>query len=201
MNLGTKWFVFICVLCMAALACSLTPLVEAPQEEGPVLPTPTEPEAEAHVAVQTVLPHAVYFLSDMGGDGLQVWRLDADSITQTQITFEPGGVTGFDVSPVDGRVAYTTNNQIYVVDANGADRRLLADGGPVDNSSEDFHYHRKISGLSWSPDGQRLAYGQNGINLYQLGEGSSTNLIANQVEEGDPHPVGRVNARGLVCKA
>ncbi|MBW8010948.1 MAG: hypothetical protein FVQ83_06865 [Chloroflexi bacterium] len=128
----------------------------------------------------SVLPRSVYFLSDMGIDSFQVWRLDTEGITKTQITSEPSEVTDFDVSPLDGSVAYVVNNQLYFVDGTGDGRRLLVDGGPF-TDDDDYYYRRRIGNPRWSPDGRALAFSQDGINLYQIADGTTTHMLTNEI--------------------
>ena len=89
-----------------------------------------------------------------------------DGQTLQQITFEPLDVDAYDVSPADGRVAYITNNQLYLVDAAGAGRQLLIDGGPVDDNNR---WTNSVGAPVWSPDGQTLAYSHGGLNFLSVG--------------------------------
>ena len=61
----------------------------------------------------------MYFLNNDSAGLVQVYRLDKDGKTVTQITFEPVKVDHYDVSSVDGSVAYVSNNQMFMVDASG----------------------------------------------------------------------------------
>jgi dipeptidyl aminopeptidase/acylaminoacyl peptidase len=141
----------------------------------------TEESTPENLAEDHILPHSLYFLSDMGSGGFQVWRLEKDSITQTQVTTETVQVIDFDVSPVDGRVAYVVNNQIFLINLDGSGRTLLVDGGPVDEEDNDYHFTRKISELRWSPDGAFLAFGRNGINFYNFVDGTSAQILPNNL--------------------
>jgi hypothetical protein len=185
MKFQHKIIVLVLVIGMAALACGLveditggpdvipSDTIPAPATEEPILGT-----AEG----DHILPNSLYFLSDVGAGSFQVWRLERDSITQTQVTSEAVSVTDFDVSPADGRVAYLVNNQIFMVAPNGSGRTLLVDGGPVDETDSDYHFTRKITGLRWSPNGGYLAFGQNGINLYNPADSAVTKVLPNNLE-------------------
>src|SRR5687768_15166007 len=65
----------------------------------------------------SLLPHALYFLNNDGAGLAQIFRLDKDGMTVTQITFEPANVDNYDVSRLDGSVVYVTNNQLLTVNA------------------------------------------------------------------------------------
>ena len=126
-----------------------------------------------------LLPHALYFLGQDEGGLLQVFRLDADGRTNHQITFEPIQVDSYDVSPSDGNIAYSSNNQLFVVDANGAGRRMLLDGGPLD---ENNRWMNTVGAPVWSPDGQTLAYSHGGLNFLSLSTGASSRVLENKVD-------------------
>jgi len=123
-----------------------------------------------------LLPHTFYYLA-----GGQVFRMERDGKTQTQLTSEPANVTEYDVSLVDGSVAYVASNQLVLVNAEGSNRRMLVDGGSNDLAGI-------IQSPIFSPDGQTIAYGYKGLNLYKIASGISNRLIENQY--GDPLPNG-----------
>jgi Tol biopolymer transport system component len=128
-------------------------------------------------ATSDLLPASLYFLNADNSGSMQVYRLDQDGETVTQITFEPAEVETYDVSLSDGSVVYVSNNQLLVVEADGRDRKLLVDGGPVDLNNA---YLTKISSPVWSPDAQTIAYGHKGLNLYTVGTGRSELVIENK---------------------
>jgi len=84
------------------------------------------------------------------------------------LTFEPINVTNYDVSKVDGSLAFESNNQLVFANADGSNRRVLAEGArnPV-----------------FSPDGKTLAYSLNGLTFYDLSTGNSNVVIPD-------HPLG-----------
>jgi Tol biopolymer transport system component len=144
----------------------------------------TQPVASYPTAAQTLpvdtsepsaslLPHTLYFLGKDSQSLNQIFRMERDGKTQTQLTFEPVHVTDYDVSPVDGSIAYVASNQLLLANADGSNRQVLIDGG----SSSDLHggYHPVFS-----PDGQTLAYAQEGLNLYQLSTRTSNLIIKDQ---------------------
>ena len=63
-----------------------------------------------------LLPGSLYFLDGLYEDS-QLWRLDADGVTLTRLTAEPGGITAFSVSPKDGSLAYVSGDCLYLADA------------------------------------------------------------------------------------
>jgi hypothetical protein len=169
---------------MVAATLSAGAVEEAVEQPAALDEEPaSQPEPDVQEPPPAILPHAVYYLSDLE-EMMQVWRLERDSITQTRITFEPTEVQNFDVSPRDGSVIYMSNNQLYWVDSSGAGRRMLFDGGPVDRYSEES-YFKMLSSPRWSPDGRTIAYGYGGIHLYNFETGDSTLILENQVEVYD----------------
>src|SRR6185503_12449548 len=147
---------------------ALTPEVDA----GPS-PEPEAPE-------DTLLPHTFYFLGTDSAGLTQVFRIERDGKTQKQLTFEPVSVNDYDVSLADESVAYVANNQLLLVNSDGSDRRLVVDGGPVDENNP---FLSNINSPVFSPDGQTLAYGYKGLNLYSVSSGVSNLIIENQIED------------------
>jgi hypothetical protein len=130
--------------------------------------------------VAGLLPHSLYFLGTDSAGLTQVFRIERDGTTQRQVTSEPAGVATYGVSPVDGSVAYMVENQLILVNADGSDRRLLVDGGAVDENNP---FVNRISNPVFSPDGETLAYSHQGLNFYALSTGVSNRLIENQVDD------------------
>jgi hypothetical protein len=122
----------------------------------------------------SLLPHALYFLSNDSQAITQIYRLEPDGRTKTQLTFEPANVEEYDVSLADGSLAYKVNNQLILVKADSSDRRILAEVALDANGS--FH-------PTFSPGGQTLAYAHNGLNLYSLSTGTSDLVIEDQMED------------------
>jgi Tol biopolymer transport system component len=148
----------------------------ATQTSAP-LPTPT---------ASGLLPHSLYFLNNDSGGLLQVFRLERDGTTIHQVTSEPVAVDSFDVSPEDGSVAYSTNNQLLAVGADGAGRRTVLDGGPLDDNNR---WNNSVGEAIWSPDGQTLAFGHGGLNLLNVGSGAISTVLQNQVDTSSGTPV------------
>jgi len=135
-----------------------------------------EPQASGDL-----LPHSFYYLGTDNSTGLtQVFRIDRDGTTMHQVTFEPVNVDSYDVSLADGSVAYVSNNQLLWADANGSGRRLLVDGGPVDQINP---FVSRLSRPVFSPDGKTIAYSYKGLNFYSLASGVSNLVIENQLSD------------------
>jgi hypothetical protein len=128
----------------------------------------------------SLLPHSLYFLANDSAGVTQVFRLEKDGTTRKQVTSETGNVGNYAVSPVDGSVAYVVNNQIMLINVDGSNRRMLVDGGMVDENNA---FVNGISNLEFSPDGQTLAYGHHGLNFYSLASGASTRAIEDKLKD------------------
>jgi hypothetical protein len=179
-------------LALAIMACALPSVsVENPAPSSDAVSTAVASTFQAMTPVSTsgvtpvpagstLLPHSLYFLANDNTGLVQVFRLERDGKTRRQVTAEPVNVGNYAVNPVDGGVAYVVNNQIVLVNADGTNRRMLVDGGAVD---ENNGFVNRISNLVFSPDGQTLAYGHHGLNFYSLPTGASNRAIENQIKD------------------
>ena len=120
----------------------------------------------ASAAPVELLPHSLYFLSNDDAGLSQLFLIGRDGETKSQLTSEPADVTDYDVSVADGSIAYVSSNQLMLVNADGLSRRVLADGGPRESSFW-------ITNPVFSPDGSTLAFGHQGVNLYDLAADSA----------------------------
>jgi len=147
----------------------------APQATPSPVPTPA-----------ALLPHSLYFLRNDSAGLSQVFRIAADGITLQQLTFEPVAVGGYDVSRVDGSIAYVSNNQLLWADNNGASRRVLVDGGapPADNN-----FMQRVAAPVWSPDGGTIAFAFDGLNFYTMNSGLVNRALENQIDTSPGFPV------------
>jgi Tol biopolymer transport system component len=140
--------------------------------------TPSASEAPAPTSAPAdLLPHSLYFLNNDAVGIAQVFRLETDGTALTQLTFEPAAVREYDVSPADGSVVYASNNQLLLINADGSGRRVLVDGGVADPNNE---YETSIHNPAFSPNGQTIAYGLRGINLYAISSGVSNLILPTQ---------------------
>lgn len=135
------------ILASTMLACSSSFI----KVVGTPLPSPIQGNSQNEAVTDkpsSLLPRTFYYLADG-----QVFRMERDGKTVTQITHERVNVTDYDVSVVDGSVAYVVNNQLFLVNADGSNRHLLVDGG-----------HDPVFSL----DGETLAYAHHGLSLYNV---------------------------------
>jgi hypothetical protein len=128
----------------------------------------------------TLLPNSLYYLNNDSAGLQQVHRLERDGVTVAQITFEPAPVEDYDVSLINGSVVYVSNNQLLWVNADGSDRRLLLDGGPIDPNNG---FLSNINGPVFSPNGETIAFGYKGLNFYSLSTGQSNLLLPDSIED------------------
>jgi len=157
-------------------AVAMTLTAAAP---GGVEPTATSPGAPTPGGA-TLLPHAFYYLGTDSAGLIQVFRIEPDGVTQRQITSEPVTVNDYDVSRIDGSVAYVANNQLVLVNADGSNRRVLVDGGPMDPNNP---FISAVSSPVFSPDGQTLAFGYQGLRLYSFATSDSDLILENQIDD------------------
>jgi len=168
-----RLFAVFMALALAILACSSS--VE-------VVRTPPPPADQANTPVATpfvdasLLPHSLYYLANG-----QLFRMEPDGKTQTQLTFEPVNVLDYDISLRDGSLVYEVNNQLILINSDGSDRRILAEGTlrPVECG-----YYQAV----FSPDGQTIAYADGGLKLYDVQTRTASLLLADQPLGGDLPP-------------
>ncbi|MEO5888317.1 MAG: hypothetical protein ABIQ77_11720 [Anaerolineales bacterium] len=145
----------------------------------------TGPSPEPEATIDALLPHTFYFLGTDSAGLTQVFRIERDGKTQKQLTFEPASVKDYDVSLANGSVAYVTGNQLLLVNADGSERRLVVDGGAMDENNPFLNI---INSPVFSPDGQTLAYGYKGLNLVSVSSGASNLVIEDQIEDSGGFP-------------
>ena len=145
------------------------------------LTAPVTPEAGATPppATESLLPASMYFLNADSAGHNQIYRLERDGVTVTQLTFEPASVEQYDVSQVDGSLAYTTNNQLFTVQRDGSNRSMIVDGGTLDPNSPATTL---LSDPLWSLDAQTIAFGHKGINFYSVVAGQSTLALPSKID-------------------
>lgn len=142
-----------------------------------VIVNPTEPLPPT---LPFSLPAPIYFISNADQ---QLWRLERDGSTLRQVTRLSTPLDAYDVSPLDGMLAYITNNQLWLADADGGNPRLLVDGGACDSSTIATYWRRCLRGVVWFPNGNQLAIGLNGVNLVNPQDGSQFKIALNQIDE------------------
>ena len=195
MNQRVYPFIAFVILALAALACGLSGGGQpaSPDQVQTIVaatiqaltPAPgTETTSTPVVEAPSILPHSFYYLGTDSVGLTQVFRIEKDGSTQRQITAESVNVGNYDVSPVDGSVAYVVNNQLLLIHADGSGRRILVDGGPTDPNNQ---IATSITNPVFSPNGQTIAYGYKGLNLYSVSSNTS-NLILAQKPADDTTP-------------
>src|SRR5215208_134210 len=75
-----------------------------------------------------LLPYSLYFLGNDNQSISQIYRMERDGKTKTQLTFESVNVWDYDISVADGSLAYEVNNQLLLINADGSNRRVLVEG-------------------------------------------------------------------------
>ena len=185
-----KIFLALIVLLAAMLACSVANPVSTPAPvnvetivaETFAALTSTVPEINATPPplTESLLPHSMYFLNNDGAGLAQVHRLEKDGKTVTQLTFEPAKVEDYDISLVDGSVVYVSDNKLYTVNADGSNRSMIVDGGPLDANNP---FLSNITSPVWSPNGQTVAYGHKGLNFYSIASGQSNRVLENDIDD------------------
>jgi hypothetical protein len=143
----------------------------APAPETGVTPLPP---------TSSLLPHSMYFLNNDSAGLVQVYRLAQDGKTVTQVTFEPAKVEYYDVSLVDGSIAYVSNNKLYTVNADGGNRSMIVDGGAVDPNNG---FISSLINPVFSPNGETIAFGYKGLNFYSIVTGQSNRVLENDIDD------------------
>ncbi len=132
--------------------------ISTPDEPMPAAPTPMTPTP----AVKAALPQVtrpLYFLtselptSSVIGDGHGLWVLEPGSPAVKRITPEDQHVTAVDLQQTDGRIAYGTGDgAIFLLEPDNQARLIYTH--PAGEQGE----LPSIGSLSWSPDGEWLAF-------------------------------------------
>jgi Tol biopolymer transport system component len=123
-----------------------------------------------------LLPHPLYFLGNDSQAIVQIYRMERDGKTKTQLTSEPTNVWDYDVSLADGRIVYEVNGQLVMVDADGSNRRVLVEGPSNLDASGLYH-------PAFSPDGGTLAFAHGGLNLYNFSSGVSSLVLTDRLQD------------------
>jgi Tol biopolymer transport system component len=124
-------------------------------------------DIEVMVAGSNILPAPLYFLTGEKSTQ-QIWRMEKDGLTRTQLTNEQTGVERFELNPKDNQLVYISNYQLILFDPGSSLRTVLVSG-------DENHAPRNPV---FSPDGAILAYGLGGIHLYNLSNGQDQIILA-----------------------
>lgn len=112
------------------------------------------------------LPAPIYYLD---GTTDQIVRLEADGTTRRAVTHEIQPITAFDVSPDGARLVYVVGNNLVETDAAGLQRTVKVTGQPYDPTDAAAAIAQRIDSPVYSPDGSRIAFGLNGVNVIASG--------------------------------
>ena len=122
------------------------------------------------------LPQRLYFLA-LDSQGLtQLFRMEQDGRTTTQLTSEQDNIADYDVSHADGSLALEVGQQLVLMGADGSNRRILVDAALAPDTPASYR-------PTFSPDGGTLAYAHQGLNLYTVATGVSSLVIEDQMED------------------
>jgi hypothetical protein len=137
------------------------------------------------------LPAPLYFIDTADA---QIWRIERDGQTRTQITSEVA-VEYFDVSPVTGELAYVSHNTLLRTDALGGSRVAVLTGPAIAPDNYLDLRTRAITDPLWSPDGNQIAYYQNGVNVIRPAGDAAAALLTNTASPEEDPSIGRGEAR------
>lgn len=151
----------------------------SPAPQDTATPPPADPQPPIPAA-EELLPRSLYFRNNDGAGFLQVFSLGRDGKLLTQLTFEPANVESYDVSPVDGSLVFVSNNQMFLANADGSNRRMILDGGVRDENNP---FLNTIISPVFSPNGQTIAYGYKGLNFYSTASGQSNRVLENDIDD------------------
>jgi len=163
------------------VAATLSALTAAPDSAPPVAPAPVD-------SPSGLLPRSLYYLANDSAQIAQVFRLERDGKSSTQLTFEPVNVEDYDVSPVDGSIAYIANSQLILAGPDGNNRRVAFDANPQDAVNP---FLTRITSPVFSPNGQTLAFGHKGLNFLSLASGQSNRVLEDDVDTSNNFPFPR----------
>jgi len=164
---STKILFYLGPVSCLLLACALTARFN--QQESQPTPETTMAPSTAQQDLFS-LPAPLYYLQDG-----QIWRLDPDAQTKRQITSEGTPVEMFDISPVDGSLAYISNNSLIKSNPDGGSREILLVGSELSPHTDELTRLNETDQITsairsphWSPNGQKIAIINNGLQVYDL---------------------------------
>ena len=155
------------VTALAILACSSSFNVVETAPSMPIQIT-GQTEVPATKVSSSLLPHALYYIANG-----QIFRMGQDGKTIKQLTNEPVNIIDYDISQANGSLAFVTNNQLILMNADSSNRFMIEGGShPV-----------------FSPDGKTLVYSHDGLTLFNFSTGASNLLLEDQPLGGSLPPV------------
>lgn len=203
MKNSTRLLVVITILFGVLLACSISPKIEPtkfsqtaavfaqetlqsipPATDTPMLAPLPITETPSKEPVINLLPHPVYYLAKDPAGNNQIWKLEMDGKTTSQITSTENGVTDYDVSQANGLLAYITDNDLYILTRAGDTPLMIIDGDPQDGS-DTWYMYKGLAYPVWSSDGKKLAFYHAGLFIYTPADGSIALIRKNIIDGGD----------------
>jgi hypothetical protein len=196
---GCKLFLAVSLIFLLGAACTpahsqatatadlLKTMGAIPTASVPAMPTPTIKSTPCSAPSAFGLSVPIYILSK---NQREVWVLDPNALVVQRVSLPEWQVTAFDVSPVDGRMAYGTVDGKLILALPGQSPRIVLD------VRQTTQLPLRIRSLAWSPDGERLAYAVDlteghigadpaaeelaGIWVWRLTDESRLHLISNR---------------------
>lgn len=130
------------------------------------------------------LPAPLYYIETFSG---QIVRLDTDGTSRRTITHETEPVTAFDISPDGSKLAYVSGNRLIESDSNGLNP-VVKFAGPALNTLDSLDLiNDRVDVPVYSPDGARIAFAYNGVNLIASGTDTGPDAVS-MVLPSDPFP-------------
>ncbi len=157
-----------------ALATQAPTATGAPSATASPTPTATATQAPP----PPLLPAPAYFLSDQGGVQ-QIWRIEMNAGFAHPVTSQPAGIDSYDINPVDGRLVFVSNNDLYVAKADGSGAQMIIDGETLVDPTFQPEFDLRLTDPVWSPDGGAIAFARNGLNVITLPSMYVQNLLTN----------------------
>jgi len=173
----------------------------SPTTEPPTTPEPSQPPQPEDTATPTPEPvgggRMIAFISDRGGDGMQIWTMKAytdfsGNLTAgdfTQITFDPGDKSFPAWSPDGTKIIYSAPGNpgdgldLWLVDLDNPSAPPVA---LMRQKGDDVH-------AAWSPDGLHIAYANIGkfnpgipAVYWMNSDGSNSRRLSLDFEEYSP---------------
>jgi hypothetical protein len=155
-----------------------------PTSQASASPKPSVTPSSTATPGKAVLPAAIYFLAPgQSSEVDQIWRLERDGKTLRQISHQLEGISGLDVSPRDGQLAFTSGERLYLADPLGEQHQILFEATSSDTwqLDEGWLWTQELAGPRWSPDGSQLTVNQNGVWIIDPLENNSYKLIENHI--------------------
>ena len=119
------------------------------------------------------LPQAAFFRAEDENGVMQVWRLPADGSPPEAITEAEAGVSGFAVSHDSQRIAFSSGTKLFAQRLNGTAPVEIAALSSAGDAQPDFN-----------PNGEEIAYVDNGIWTVPTAGGDRQQLIADDLTAG-----------------